>query len=151
MFQELAVFLSMAREINLISSQLISLRSGLILSSYLYVDFPSEFFPWELSNQKLARISVSPVCHMLCLAWISSPIWNVWGSTYSGTSHAFPHPQICCYFFLRRSRYFLTSKMIHICRNNSVCSWWFSLPFTHKIVLLFWFCTKDVSPDKLSH
>jgi len=60
----------------------------------------------------------------------------------------------CSFFlicFLRRSRYFLTSKMIHICTNNSVCSWWFLLPFTHKIVLLCWFCTKDASPDKLPH
>jgi len=112
--------------------------------SYLYIDFPSEFFPWGLSNQKLARMSVSPV-FATCSAYLEfHRPYEMFGGVHimALPMHFFWSVVISSFLGLDiflSTDFTLTSKMIHVCTNNSVCSWWFAFPSTHKIVLLCWF------------
>jgi hypothetical protein len=156
MFQELAVFLSMARK------------------KLPYI-FPAAYFTkirfniiklsiHRLSQWMLSMRAVQPETgkniFLLCLPQVL-PILNFITfmkclGEYISWHFSCSFFLICCYSFLGPNIFLsidftLTSKMSHGCTNNSVCSWWFSFLFTHKIVLLCWFCTRDVSPDKLSH
>jgi len=156
MFQELTVFLSMVKESYLISFLLISLRSGLILSRYLYIDFPVSSF-----HEGCPTINWQEYLFLLCLPH-ALPILNF--ITLMKCLGEYISWHFLCNFFwsvvisscLGPDIFFstdvaLTSKIIHVCTCNSVFSWWFSFPFKQKIVLLCWFCTRDVSSDKLSH
>jgi hypothetical protein len=158
MFQALAVFLSMARKkppYIFPAAYFTKIRFNIIKLSI------HRLSQWILSMRAVQPETGKNICfycvlHKFCLSWISSPLWNVWGSTYHGTFHAVFFWSVVISSFLGPNIFLsidfaLTSKMSHGCTNNSICSWWFSFPFTHKIVLLCWFCTRDVSPDKLSH
>ena len=88
----------------------------------------------------------SCVCHICCLSWISSPLWNVWGLRIKALLKHFFF-QICCYFlgpdiFISTDFNFQNDS----CMYTQLCLHLMTfIPYYTQNSILCWFCTSGLT------